>query len=56
MGVRARGAPNATLRRYPSLNHLGIAGEGPGTLTEYHQLGQVDATLIADVAAWIHAH
>lgn len=50
------GVANATLRRYPALNHLGIAGEGPGTLAEYHQLGQVDAALIADVAAWIHAH
>ena len=49
------GEPRATLRHYPALNHLGIAGEGPGTLAEYHRPGRVDATLVADVAAWIHA-
>ena len=45
----------ATLRHYPALNHLGIAGEGPGTLAEYLTAGHVDAQLIADVAAWIRA-
>lgn len=45
-----------TLRHYPALNHLGIAGEGPGTLAEYLTAGHVDAQLIADVAAWIRAH
>lgn len=45
---------NATLRRYPALNHLGIAGEGPGTLAEYQRPGNVDPGLIADIAAWIH--
>ena len=49
-------ADNATLRRYPTLNHLGIAGEGPGTLDEYQRPGNVDATLVADIATWIHAH
>ena len=47
--------PRATLRAYPALNHLGIAGEGPGNLAEYQQAGHVDATLIADIAAWIQA-
>jgi dienelactone hydrolase len=47
--------PRATLRHYPALNHLGIAGEGPGTLEEYSVPGQVDAGLIDDVARWIHA-
>ena len=47
--------PRATLRAYPALNHLGIAGEGPGTLADYQQAGHVDATLIADIAAWIQA-
>jgi hypothetical protein len=46
-------APRATFKRYPALNHLGIAGEGPGTLAEYNQPGHVDAQLIADTAAWI---
>ena len=47
--------PRITLRAYPALNHLGIAGEGPGNLAEYQQAGHVDATLIADIAAWIQA-
>lgn len=47
--------PRATLHHYPALNHLGIAGEGPGSLAEYQQPGHVDARLIADVADWIHA-
>ena len=40
---------------YDTLNHLGIAGEGDGSLAEYQIPGHVDATLIADVAAWIKA-
>ncbi|MEZ5463767.1 MAG: alpha/beta fold hydrolase [Lysobacteraceae bacterium] len=45
--------PRFTFKHYPALNHLGIAGEGPGTLTEYQKPGHVDAQLIDDVAAWI---
>ena len=41
---------------YPALNHLGIAGEGDGSLAEYSTPGHVDAGLIDDVAAWIAAH
>ena len=47
------GHAGATLRHYPVLNHLGIAGTGPGGMAEYQQPGHVDAGLIADVAAWI---
>jgi dienelactone hydrolase len=45
----------ATLRFYPALNHLAIAGTGPATPREYQAAGHVDAQLIADVAAWITA-
>ena len=45
-----------TFHGYPALNHLGIAGTGPGTLAEYAKPGHVDAQLIADVATWIRAH
>lgn len=45
----------ATLHHYDQLNHLGIAGEGPGSLEEYNRPGHVDATLINDVARWIKA-
>lgn len=50
------GQHNATLRHYPALNHLGIGGTGPGTVEEYFVAGHVDASLIADIARWIHQH
>jgi len=40
---------------YPALNHLGIAGEGKGSLEEYAQPGHVDASLINDIAQWLKA-
>lgn len=48
--------PRATLRFYPALDHLGIAGTGPSSLQSYSTPGHVDATLIDDVATWIAAH
>ncbi|MEN5208743.1 alpha/beta fold hydrolase [Stenotrophomonas terrae] len=42
-------------RHYPALNHLGIAGEGKGSLQEYARPGHVDAALINDIAQWIKA-
>ena len=47
--------PDATFKLYPKLNHLGIAGEGEGSLTEYQTPGHVDAHLMADVVGWIKA-
>lgn len=44
-----------TFHHYPALNHLGIAGEGPGRLEEYATPGKVDPQLIGDVARWIKA-
>ena len=50
-------APRATFKHYPALNHLGITGEGPGTLAEYNVPGgHVDATMIGDIAAWVREH
>ncbi|GAB3358039.1 alpha/beta hydrolase [Lysobacter tyrosinilyticus] len=46
----------ATFKHYPALNHLAIAGEGPGTLAEYQTPGHVDARVIDDVAVWIRKH
>lgn len=40
---------------YPALNHLGIAGQGKGSLEEYAQPGHVDAALIGDIASWIRS-
>ena len=48
--------PKVTFKLYDKLNHLGIAGEGEGSLAEYQQPGHVDPRLIIDVAAWIKAH
>ncbi len=50
------GDPNVTFKLYPTLNHLGIPGEGEGTLAEYQQPGHVDPALVDDVAAWVKAH
>ncbi|PKM07984.1 MAG: hypothetical protein CVV14_06305 [Gammaproteobacteria bacterium HGW-Gammaproteobacteria-4] len=45
-----------TLKDYPRLNHLFMAGDGPSTPAEYAQPGNVDAGVIADIAIWINAH
>lgn len=43
-----------TFKQYQHLNHLGIAGTGPGKPGEYAVAGHVDAGLIDDIADWIH--
>ncbi|MFO1474403.1 MAG: alpha/beta fold hydrolase [Lysobacterales bacterium] len=48
--------PKVAFKLYDALNHLGIAGEGEGSLAEYGKPGHVDAQLIDDTAAWIKAH
>jgi dienelactone hydrolase len=48
--------PKMTFKLYDKHNHLGIAGEGEGSLAEYQKAGHVDAQLIDDTAAWIKAH
>jgi hypothetical protein len=48
-------APRATLKFYPALNHLAIAGTGPATPQDYQVAGHVDPQLIADAADWIRA-
>lgn len=47
--------PRAQFHRYPLLNHLGIAGEGPASLDDYQRAGAVSPELVNDVAAWIKA-
>ncbi|MDQ2701810.1 MAG: alpha/beta fold hydrolase [Pseudomonadota bacterium] len=47
--------PEVAFKLYPTLNHLGIAGEGDANLAEYSVAGHVDAQLIDDAAAWILA-
>jgi dienelactone hydrolase len=45
-----------TIHHYPALNHLFVAGNGPGTMAEYATPGHVDAKVISDIANWIQAH
>ena len=44
---------NVTLKSYPALNHLFIAGTGQSTPSEYEQAGHVDERVVDDIAAWI---
>lgn len=44
---------NVTLKSYPTLNHLFIAGQGPSLPAEYEIMGHVDAEVIEDIANWI---
>jgi dienelactone hydrolase len=45
--------PNAFFRTYPGLNHLLMAGTGPGSPQEYLQPGHVSAQVVADITSWI---
>jgi hypothetical protein len=47
------GTPGVAFRLYPALNHILVAGEGRGGAAEYEKAANVDAKLVADVAAWI---
>jgi uncharacterized protein len=44
---------NVTLKLYPSLNHLFIAGTGVSMPQEYEKPGHVDEQVVDDIAAWI---
>jgi pimeloyl-ACP methyl ester carboxylesterase len=44
---------NAVFHSYGALNHLFIAGEGKSTPVEYRSAGNVDAAVIADIAAFV---
>lgn len=50
-----RGKANATLKVFPKLNHLFIAGEGPCKPEEYAIEGHVDAEVVDTIALWIKA-
>jgi dienelactone hydrolase len=44
---------NATLKLYPKLNHLFIAGEGQPTPQEYQLTGHVSEDVVKDIAQWV---
>jgi len=52
---RLDGAPFATFRFYPELDHLLMAGPGPSSPADYLTPRLVDQGLIADLATWILA-
>ena len=49
------GKVNATLKLYPKLFHLFIAGEGPSTPQEYLVEGHISDEVIQDITRWIKA-
>ena len=51
--ARVESRPHTTLREFPALNHLLMAGEGPPSPTEYGKPGKVADELIDGVANWI---
>jgi len=46
--------PDLTVRRYPALNHLMIAGSGRPRPAEYGIAGHVDTLVIAHIASFVH--
>ena len=46
---------SVTLKLYPDLNHLFLAGSGPSTPAEYNKPGHVSEDAVSDIAAWISA-
>ena len=47
---------NVQLKSYPGLNHLFITGDQPSVPAEYEQPGNIEKTVIDDIAGWIHQH
>jgi hypothetical protein len=46
---------NVTLKSYPALNHLFIAGSGPSAPQEYAKPGHVAEEVIRDIGEWVLA-
>ena len=49
------GRAGVTMRSFPALNHLFLAGEGKSTPKEYEQPGHVAAEVVDAIASWIAA-
>ena len=47
------GAKGVTLKSYPALNHLLVAGQGPSTEAEYRRPGHVAPEVIEDMAEFV---
>jgi dienelactone hydrolase len=46
----------ATIKHYPALNHLFVAGSGHGDIAEYNRPAHVDAHVVDDIADWVKMH
>jgi uncharacterized protein len=46
-------AKGVTLKSYPSLNHLFVAGTGKSTPAEYNKPGNVSGEVVDDIAAFV---
>ena len=46
-------SPNVKFNIYPDLNHFFITGKGKSIPSEYGKSGNVDITVINDIATWI---
>jgi len=44
-----------TIKHYPALSHLFVAGKGRGNIAEYSKPAHVEPQVIADIAGWIQA-
>jgi dienelactone hydrolase len=49
------GRRDVTLKLYPALNHLFIAGQGPSLPAEYLSPGHVDEQVVRDIAEWVQS-
>jgi len=47
------GRDNVTFNSYPALDHHFVAGEGPSSPEDYLKPGNVDETVIIDIAHWV---
>jgi pimeloyl-ACP methyl ester carboxylesterase len=47
------GRKNAAFHSYPALNHLFIPGEGQSSPAEYRKAGNVDGSVVSDIAAFV---
>ena len=48
----ALGRERATIRLFPALNHIFVAGEGPSTPAEYEKPGHVAPEVVEAIARW----
>jgi hypothetical protein len=47
---------HATIKHYPTLNHLFVAGSGRSGVAEYNRPAHVEAQTVEDISGWIKTH